>query len=225
MSATPLEVFDAALSAPRGHLALALADGGQQPLPLARWHGRATAADLAVLALAEGPVLDVGCGPGRHLEALAARGVPALGLDISATAVRLARARGARAVRGSIWTVRPGPRRWRTVLLLDGTIGLDGRPAALLRRVRDLLAPGGSVLVEVAAAGGPGPVRLVGPRGASTAFAWAAVDWCQLDRLAAACGFTVGWRGRFGGRGFARLEPVRGAVRIPARDGSRRPYD
>jgi SAM-dependent methyltransferase len=206
MTATPLEVFDAALAAPRSRLALARADGGHQPLPLARWHGPATAADLAVLALAEGPVLDVGCGPGRHLEALAARGVPSLGLDISATAVRLARRRGARAVRGSIWTLQPGPRRWRTVLLLDGTIGLDGRPAALLRRVGALLAPGGSVLLEVAAAGGPGPVRLIGPRGPSTAFAWAAVGWEQLDRLAASAGFAVGWRGCFGGRGFARLE-------------------
>jgi SAM-dependent methyltransferase len=209
MSASPLEVFDAALSAPRARLALALADGEHQPLPLARWHGRATPADLAVLALAEGPVLDVGCGPGRHLEALAARGVPALGVDISATAVRLARGRGVQAVRGSIWTVRPGPRTWRTVLLLDGTIGLDGRPAALLRRIADLLAPNGSVLVEVAAAGGPGPVRLVGPRGASTPFAWAAVGWPQLDRLAAVCGFAVAWRGCFGGRGFARLEFTR----------------
>jgi SAM-dependent methyltransferase len=228
MSASPLEVFDAALSAPRARLALVLADGAHQPLPLARWHGRATAADLAVLALAEGPVLDVGCGPGRHLEALAARGVPALGLDISAIAVRLARERGVRAVRGSIWTMRPGPGSWRTVLLLDGTIGLDGRPAALLRRVHGLLAPGGSLLVEVAAAGGQGPVRLIGPRGASRAFAWAAVGWQQLDRLAAAGGFAVGWRGCLDGRGFARLVPVtrraRAAGSAPAgrRGGGRR---
>jgi SAM-dependent methyltransferase len=209
MSASPLEVFDAALTEPRARLALALADGGRQPLPVDRWHGPATAADLSVLALAEGPVLDIGCGPGRHLEALAARGVPALGLDISSTAVRLARDRGVRAVHGSIWSFPRGPRSWRTVLLLDGTIGLDGRPAALLRRARDLLAPGGSVLVEVAAAGGRGPVRLVGPLGASTAFEWAAVGWSELDPLASACGLAVGWRRRLGGRAFARLEPVR----------------
>jgi SAM-dependent methyltransferase len=206
MSASPLEVFDAALSAPRGRLALALADGAQQPLPLARWHGRATAADLLVLEQARGPVLDVGCGPGRHLEALAARGVPALGLDISATAVRLARRRGVRAVRGSVWGVLPGPRTWGTVLLLDGTLGLDGRPRALLRRASGLLAPGGCVLVEVDAGGAPGPVRLVGADGPSAPFEWAAVGWGDLDALAASAGYAVGWRRRCGERGFARLE-------------------
>jgi SAM-dependent methyltransferase len=207
MSASPLEVFDGALRAPRSRLALALADGAVEPLPLARWHGPATAVELEVLRQAEGPVLDVGCGPGRHLEALAARGVPALGLDISDTAVRLARRRGARAVRGSIWSTAPAPRSWRTVLLLDGTVGLDGRPAALLRRARELLAPGGRVLVEAAAAARrPGPVRLVGAAGASSPFAWAAVGWDDLDALAAAAQLRVGWRLRHAGRGFARLD-------------------
>ena len=206
MTASPLEVFDAALSAPRGRLALAHADGARQPLPLARWQGRATASDLLVLEQARGPVLDVGCGPGRHLEALASRGIPALGLDISSTAVRLARGRGARAVRGSIWSLLPGPGTWGTVLLLDGTLGLDGRPVALLRRARRLLAPGGRVLVEVDAGGAPGPVRLVGADGPSAPFEWAAVSWGELDALAARAGFAVPWRRRCGERGFARLE-------------------
>jgi SAM-dependent methyltransferase len=218
MTASPLEVFDAALSAPRGRLALAHADGARQPLPLSRWQGRATPADLLVLAQARGPVLDVGCGPGRHLEALASRGVPALGLDISPTAVRLARDRGVRAVRGSIWSLLPGPRTWGTVLLLDGTLGLDGRPAALLRRARRLLAPGGRVLVEAAAAGARGPVRLVAPGARSAPFHWAAVGWDELDALAAAAGFAVSWRARSGGRGFARLEPTAAALRIPLPD-------
>jgi SAM-dependent methyltransferase len=205
---SPLEVFEAALCVPGGRLALAGADGRVEPLPVARWRGRARGVELEVLAQARGPVLDVGCGPGRHLEALAARGVPALGIDISATAVRLARRRGGRAVRGSIWEDDVHGR-WRTVLLLDGTIGLDGRPLALLQRVRGLLAPGGAVLVEVAAGRTrpPGRVRLVGPTGASAPFAWAGVGWGELDELAAAAGLRVTWRQRVGERGFARLEP------------------
>ena len=46
MSTSPLAVFEAALRAPRGGLALALADGGVEPLPLGRWHGRATPLEL-----------------------------------------------------------------------------------------------------------------------------------------------------------------------------------
>jgi SAM-dependent methyltransferase len=43
-----------------------------------------------VLDLAPGMrVLDVGCGPGRHVEALAARGVEVMGVDISSAFLRL----------------------------------------------------------------------------------------------------------------------------------------
>jgi SAM-dependent methyltransferase len=203
---TPLEVFEHALRVPGATLALAGAGGEVEPLPVARWRGRAGGVELTVLEQARGPVLDVGCGPGRHLEALAARGVTALGIDISATAVRLARRRGGRARRASIWDELPGG--WGTVLLLDGTIGLDGRPAALLRRAQRLLAPGGRVLVEVAdGVRRRGDVRLVGPAGTSAPFAWAGVGWPELDGLAAAGGLRATWRLRAGERGFAALEP------------------
>ncbi len=49
-------------------------------------------ADFLVAQLGLGPgtrLLDVGCGPGRHLRALRRRGVDALGVDISAPFVRL----------------------------------------------------------------------------------------------------------------------------------------
>jgi hypothetical protein len=39
------------------------------------------------------------------------------------------------------------------VLLADGNIGIGGNPLRLLRRVCDLLAPGGRAVVEVAAPG------------------------------------------------------------------------
>ena len=131
---------------------------------LARWLGlaAAAAADRDVLARAVGPVLDVGCGPGRHLEELAARGVDAMGIDASPAAVALARRSGARVVHASIWD--PGPldgRAFSTVLLLDGNLGLGGRPLALLRRCAALLADDGRVLRrgDAAASRRPGAAR------------------------------------------------------------------
>ena len=70
-------------------------DGTLEPLPLDRWLGAPDAADLAVTALAEPPVLDLGCGPGRHLAALRAAGKRAVGVDLSPVAVRIARRRAA----------------------------------------------------------------------------------------------------------------------------------
>lgn len=55
--------------------------------------------DFLVGALGLGPrtrVLDVGCGPGRHALALARRGVPVEGVDLSPDFVRLARAAATR---------------------------------------------------------------------------------------------------------------------------------
>src|SRR5205823_333854 len=81
---------------------------------------------------AVGPVLDVGCGPGRHVLALARRGVLAVGVDVTPAAVRYARARGAPVFRGSVFAAVPGVGHWRTALLLDGNIGIGGRPVVLL---------------------------------------------------------------------------------------------
>ncbi|MGH9116530.1 MAG: class I SAM-dependent methyltransferase, partial [Acidimicrobiales bacterium] len=114
-----------------------------------RWLAPASPADDAVLATVHGPVLDVGCGPARHVRALLDRGVPALGIDVSPAAIRLARRRGATVLLRSIYDRVPGAGRWRAVLLLDGSIGIGGDPAALLRRAASLTADGGTVLVEV----------------------------------------------------------------------------
>ena len=51
-------------------------------------------ADEAILELCKGPTMDVGCGPGRFTAALADRGVDALGVDVSATAVEMTVERG-----------------------------------------------------------------------------------------------------------------------------------
>jgi SAM-dependent methyltransferase len=171
-----------------------LADGTLQPLPLDRWVGVADASDAAVLALAAGPVLDLGCGPGRHLAALQARGLAALGVDLSPVAVRLARRRGAAAIPGDVFGSVPHAGRWQTALLLDGNIGIGGAPEALLRRTRELLARGGSALVELDPPGVPTTrtrIRIEAGGEVSEWFRWARVGVDGVEPLAAQAGLDV----------------------------------
>jgi SAM-dependent methyltransferase len=187
---------------------LRLVDGRTEPLPLERWLGPIDAADAAVLERAVPPVLDVGCGPGRHSAALRAAGKPALGVDLSPVAVRLARGRGAAAIARSIFADVPGTGRWRTALLLDGNIGIGGDPAGLLRRVATLLAPGGTAIVELGAPGSGTDrtrVRIEAPGAVSEWFGWARVAVDDIDRIAAEVGLAVGKAMAVDGRWFASL--------------------
>jgi SAM-dependent methyltransferase len=123
-------------------------DGRTVALDIARWLAPADAVDLDALDRAEGLALDVGCGPGRIVAGLADRRCLALGIDIAPTAVAMTRERGLNAVRCDVFAHVPGAGRWATIVLLDGNIGIGGDPLALLRRVLELLAPGGRVIVE-----------------------------------------------------------------------------
>jgi SAM-dependent methyltransferase len=183
-------------------------DGSLHTLPVASWLGPLSAADHAALARTQAPVLDVGCGPGRHVSALARRGVLALGVDVAPAAVRHARRRGAPAVEGSVFDSVPGAGRWGSALLLDGNIGIGGRPDALLRRLRALLSPGGRVICELEPPGGPTLrelVRLESAAGRSGWFAWARVSSDALDPIAATAGMRVAERWCQEDRWFAVL--------------------
>ena len=189
-----------------------IADGRASKLPLRKWLAPVDAADRAVLAHAVPPVLDIGCGPGRHLEALAAAGLEGLGLDLSPVAVQLARARGAEAILRSVFADVPRAGSWATALLLDGNIGIGGAPAALLARARALVAPGAAVLVET----GPPEastrrmrVRLETSAAISPWFGWATVGAAGIEPLARAAGLEQRARIEAGGRWFARLERPR----------------
>ncbi|MBM4793738.1 methyltransferase domain-containing protein [Streptomyces sioyaensis] len=120
------------------------------PLDVERFCAAPDAADTGVLHRCTGPVLDVGCGPGRLVAALAARGTPALGVDVSPVAVARTRRLGGTALRRSVFDRLPGEGRWGTVLLMDGNVGIGGDPAALLARLRDLARPDGRLLAEAA---------------------------------------------------------------------------
>ncbi|MCP2370139.1 SAM-dependent methyltransferase [Agromyces terreus] len=113
------------------------------------WVAAATEADLTALDGASGPVLDVGCGPGRMVRAAAARRLPVLGIDITPHAVERTRVDGSYALVRSVFERLPLEGRWQTVLLMDGNVGIGGDPEALLRRCAALLAGDGCLVVEV----------------------------------------------------------------------------
>lgn len=163
-------------------------------LDCTRWHGHLERADRAVLARCRGPVLDVGCGPGRHVTALADRGMQALGIDTSLAAVATAQARGAPAVHMSVFGPVPKRGWWATVLLLDGNVGIGGDVARLLGRVRELLRPGGQVLIETAsplARSEETWVRVRHGGRAGSWFRWAWTTPADLQRTAARLGLGV----------------------------------
>lgn len=179
-----------------------------RPMQVGLWTGPCTEVDERVLRRAEAPVLDVGCGPGRHVRCLARAGILALGIDASPAAVGLARRFGAPARLGSIFDPVPGAGTWGSALLLDDNLGIGGDPERLLRRVHALLAPGGSIIVEVDPPGGhTGPVmaRLDGPAGTSAPFPWAVVASDGLEKIIRNAGLFVedGWDDS--GRHFAIL--------------------
>ena len=122
-------------------------------LPVGEWRSRATEEEVEVLARVRPAVIDIGCGPGRVAHELSARGLPALGIDASPAAVMRARHVGASAIERSVFDTLPAEGRWGTAILFDGNIGIGGDPVALLRRVVEVIAPDGLVLVELGAPG------------------------------------------------------------------------
>ena len=197
---------------PVGHW-LVPADGRHSRLPVHRWHAPAEPAVRPVVARCTGPTVDLGCGPGRLTAALARSGVFALGVDVSADAVRLTRSRGALALRRDVFEPLPGEGRWAHALLLDGNIGIGGDPIRLLRRCAALVAPDGTVLVELdppgtglwrgqahVASGCSGQVLRRGP-----SFGWARVGVEEARRTAGAAGLRVREVLRTGRRWFVEL--------------------
>lgn len=192
-----------------GPLGLRTEDGRVVALDVARWLGAADESDETILDRCFGPVLDVGCGPGRFVSSLNARGIAALGVDIAETAVALTRGQGLPALLRSVFADLPGEGRWPTVLLIDGNIGIGGDPLRLLTRIRSLLAPGGTLIVETHADHACDDLLEVRftARGVAVGppFDWANVGRSALLRYAGRAGYGVDELWSSGGRAFAAL--------------------
>lgn len=197
-----------ALRSGRGPLFLRRTDGWLLPLDVERWCARADAADRTVLRRCTGAALDIGCGPGRMVAALARLGGPALGIDTSPVAVARTRSRGVDALCRSVFETLPGEGRWDSALLIDGNIGIGGDPAALLARVGELLAPGGLLLAETAQTEGEERVEVRlddGSGGHGPAFPWARMGAAALRHRAESGGWVVGAQWTVRGRSFLAL--------------------
>jgi SAM-dependent methyltransferase len=94
-------------------------------------------------------VLEPGCGSGRMLAALAARGLKGVGIDTSEEMLALARARGVEAVQADMTNFDLGRRFDGAVSVVStvGTLGVDGLGSHLDAMARHL-EPGARYLVQ-----------------------------------------------------------------------------
>lgn len=176
------------------------------------WCSEASPLERQLLQSLNGPVLDIGCGPGRMLSAAQSAGLIALGLDTSPDAVTRALNRGAAALQLSVFAAVPHTGRWQSLLLLDGNIGICGNIPVLLRRCRHLVSPAGTLLVEL----DPDDdidaayqaVLEDSDGNCSEPFSWARTGASGLQSLARDAGWTVTLTQRRQGRVFCRLSPV-----------------
>jgi hypothetical protein len=201
-------LYEAALTG-EGEIRIEHPDGRTEPLPVDQWrHGRP--GDDALVARCTGPTLDVGSGPGRLTVALAERGLPSLGIDVTPYAVELTRAAGGLALVRDVFGHVPGAGRWRTVLLADGNIGIGGDPSALLRRVAALLDRHGSAIVEIETTSTSTEwLRLRGNTQTGEWFPWSHVGVDAIEKYASAAGLAVRDIWTEAARWFADLTPAR----------------
>lgn len=182
-------------------------DGKVAALDVDRWRAPAAGEDSWLLGRCHGATIDLGCGPGRLIEALAVRGVPALGVDLAPEAITQCRRRGGAAVHRDLFAPLMCEGTWAHAILADGNIGIGGDPVALLRRAAALIKPTGSVLVELDPTESGlwrGSARVRSRHEVGSPFPWAMAGPKALPLLAARAGLRpcVVYRG---GRTFAEL--------------------
>lgn len=134
---------------PVADLVLEVDDGTAVPAMHPEWFFRDFAAwdwwDRELLAHVDpGPVLDLGAGAGRASRYFQLLGHEVTAIESSPGAAEVCRSRGVQDVRVGDLNDPPRDRRWTTVLLLCGNLGLGGSweaNRALLTRLAGLAAP------------------------------------------------------------------------------------
>ncbi|WP_179379413.1 class I SAM-dependent methyltransferase [Jannaschia marina] len=189
--------------------------------------------EAAALAHAEGPLLDVGCGAGRHLLWCAGQGIAAHGIDVSPGAIAVCRERGLENVvlHDIMGPDQPNlPERPRTITLFGNNVGIGGDFAgavALFARLHRIAAPKGRLLltgIDIARTDEPAHLsyharnRAAGRRRGEIGMSFAydgqvapEIPWYhpepnEVDDLAQASGWTVAQLARVGPFFWAMLE-------------------
>jgi len=178
-------------------------------MDVSRWNADADETDLSLLRAATGPLLDIGCGPGRMVRAARDVGLEVLGIDVSATAIEIAREAGLDVVQGSVFETVPREGEWQTALLVDGNVGIGGDVTALVERCTQLLTPTGDLVVELhrdASRDIQFTATLLDAEGReSESFPWAEIGLDAITRIGASLGLGVRHSWVSGDRAFARL--------------------
>jgi SAM-dependent methyltransferase len=128
--------------------------------PLLYRHRDLEEADRFVAGLAQrypldaGRILDLGCGPGRHLVALEKRGIAAIGLDLSASLLEGARRRLSRPmlVRGDMRELPHPAGSFAWVLVMFTTFGYfpgDEQNRHVLSEIARVLEGGGGLVLDL----------------------------------------------------------------------------
>jgi len=111
-------------------LTLEFEDGSSTPALNPEWFFQSSdhwyAWEKTVLDSLKGPVLDLGCGAGRTALYLQEKGLEVTAIDTSPGAVRVCQVRGLRDVRLSDLRDPPNDKKWNSILLLCGNLGLAG---------------------------------------------------------------------------------------------------
>ena len=182
-------------------------------MDVSRWNADADAADLTLLSRVTGPMLDIGCGPGRMVRAATDLGMLAVGIDVSAAALEIASNLGGSFFQCSVFDRVPGEGVWQTTLLVDGNVGIGGDILSLLARCRELLSASGEIVVEL----NPNAnhedyyfAEVVDTHGnRSDPFPWAEIGLNRLRDMLDRLGLELVQSWEMDGRAFCRLAKTR----------------